>query len=524
MTKVLTVLSALVLFFGGNLLKADPAAPEFVQTESNIEGVQDDLNAEADQIGNLPLDTRPLINFNLFSLIAPPTAVAPEIPETVVGINIFPVLDYSTKEFMKESPGDHYGKSMNLSGITLTAVDRAFHVSTVDGKTIGDGSKLSFKLTKKATFSLGNQSGNPFQPLIVSQDPDALMKVEWSSARGPVKMFYEGNFVITQEKTPRGPDTIKVINLLGLEKYVARVVHWELTPYGKPLAVLEAQAVATRAYLRGKMSLRERQGSLFHIFASTQDQYYKREIDPQTKDIEKDDPNVLLAVENTKNKVLYYGGHLMTQAMYSANCAGRSVSYQDYSHGTRIAYLVSVPEHNKDNLRKLSTATFSFTTDVLAKLVRDAGINFPDAQVLEIDPVNLNSSDRATRLIIRGPKTSVIVATSGPQFKALKGKFVPFAASKHDSELRPYMDRAVAVGSTIIVRSYGVGHNVGFCQEGGVLMAETAASKGKDGPDMYKQILGYYYKGATVEDYEPTNQLAQINSGGTLIPSTSFAR
>src|SRR5580704_14484456 len=108
MTKVLTFVSALVLIFSGNFSKANPAGSEFVQTESNIEGVQDDLNAEADQIGNLPLDTRPIINFNLFSQIVPPTALAPEIPETVVGINIFPVLDYPTKEFMKEIPGDHY--------------------------------------------------------------------------------------------------------------------------------------------------------------------------------------------------------------------------------------------------------------------------------------------------------------------------------------------------------------------------------------------------------------------------------
>ena len=123
---------------------------------------------------------------------------------------------------------------------------------------------------------------------------------------------------------------LRVINVVGLDGYVAGVVPDEVPPRW-PAEALKAQAVAARSYA---LAVRKRSGP-FDVYADTRSQVYGG--------VGAEEKTTTAAVTATAGQVLEYDGRVAVTYFFSTS-GGRTASIADVWDSPPVPYLVSVPD------------------------------------------------------------------------------------------------------------------------------------------------------------------------------------
>lgn len=257
----------------------------------------------------------------------------------------------------------------------------------------------------------------------------------------------------------RGNDGLYIINELPLEEYIKDVVAVEVRN-DWDMEALKAQAVISRTYALYQKS---RNGSsLYHLASSVLHQVYKGN---------NPDIRIAYAVEQTRGEILTYQGRVI-EALYHSTCGGKTENPEDV-FGKSYPYLKSVESHC--DLSPYTAWERTFQVSEIERILNISGIK-------DIIIKSLTLTNRVKHIeIITNSKTFTISANE--MRKALGWKNLPstnFTVSKN--------------GNLLIFEGKGYGHGVGLCQWSALKMAR----EGKN----YKDILGFFYPGTTLQLYE----------------------
>ena len=289
-------------------------------------------------------------------------------------------------------------------------------------------------------------------------------------------------------------DKVTAINRIGLEDYLVSVISSEMRASAS-LEFLKAHAVISRSWAMARMQDRhnpeQAESAVPHqhydVCADDHCQRY------QGLTLAAGD-TVRQAIDQTWGQVLKYEGRIC-DARFSKCCGGRTELFSTCWEDRDYPYLQSVEDPYCDckdaailsqvlNDYDLETSDFHeweqrYTRDELSALVKErTGIDF--GTVLDLEPAERGVSGRIKFLRIRGTLRTEVI-----------GKELAIRRALSPSHLKSSNFEAVWDGDTLILHGKGWGHGVGLCQIGAAVMS----TKGFN----YRQILEYYYKGATVE-------------------------
>jgi stage II sporulation protein D (peptidoglycan lytic transglycosylase) len=260
----------------------------------------------------------------------------------------------------------------------------------------------------------------------------------------------------------RQSNRLLVVNELDIEEYLKGVVPMEMNAAWH-LEALKVQAIAARTYAIYQM----RQGGKkdFDILASTKDQVYRGRSGAH--------PNVLRAVEQTRNLILTHGG-LPIFAAYSSTAAGTTEDAM-YVWSLDLPYLKGV-ECPFD----IDSPHYQWRTDValphLERRLREEG--FPVGIIASIDPAFFSRSGRVAQVRILHSEGELFLR--GEDLRRVVG-YTVLSSTMFDLEL---------AGLRIQFTGRGAGHGVGLCQWGAKVLAERGYSA--------ETILDYYYPGTEI--------------------------
>lgn len=253
-----------------------------------------------------------------------------------------------------------------------------------------------------------------------------------------------------------------VVNVVGLEDYVAGVVSSEVSPeWHKEL--LRTQAVAARTYVLHKVL--QNAGQPFDVYASVQDQVYTGRQRVNTA--------VLDAVRWTRGQVVTYEGRPIF-AVYSSTTAGPTEDAMNV-WSKDLPYLKGVDcPFDQESPWYEWQVTIPF--DEIQSRLKAEG--YPIGWLATLTPYRLTKAGRVKDMRILHSRGELIV--TGQEFRRVLGY------GKVRST-RFFIDR---IDRHVVFAGKGAGHGVGLCQWGAKEMAELGYP--------YRSILHYYYPGTEI--------------------------
>jgi stage II sporulation protein D len=273
-----------------------------------------------------------------------------------------------------------------------------------------------------------------------------------------------GHFTVIREQDL----TLTVINEVGVEDYLAGVMHGEL-PKGWPSAVLEAQAIAARTFALYREI--ERAEQEFALTSDVNSQVYEGK--------SKETRLANRAVLKTQGRVLAWQGKIFP-AFYHAACGG----------GTQPA----------GNLWKISVPPLSGRPCQYCLSSPFGEWNF-SLGLAELGWALRNKGN----LKLQGAVTAWETAEEAPnrriakiRFQGSDGKWVEVVAEELRRILTPTRLRSGVFelrkeGDRIFFTGHGWGHGVGMCQWGAYALARRGATA--------EEIIAYYYPSAQIVDW-----------------------
>lgn len=254
----------------------------------------------------------------------------------------------------------------------------------------------------------------------------------------------------------RTTSTIDIVNILPLEEYLRGVVPSEM--YSRwPLEALKAQAIAARSYAYHRMQ--ERKDSPYDVDASTWDQRFKVDIEI--------DKNVDRAISQTRNMVLVDKSHRVVEALYHADCGGRTENATAVWGGRS----------------QTSTRTCDHPTKVWS-------VNIPRRSLLK-KFISYFDLDRTTSL----QSLQAVGKTQSGRIKEIRADFsrggVKLLSAQEFRKIVGFDQIPSAsfgmrwLGRNLEIRGRGRGHGVGLCQLGARAMALSGQK--------VHEILQFYY-------------------------------
>jgi stage II sporulation protein D len=274
-------------------------------------------------------------------------------------------------------------------------------------------------------------------------------------------VLYRGSIVV--ETTKNGMD---VINELPLDHYLDGVVRKELAP-GWPMAVIRAQAVASRSFALQRMI--QRHGSPYHVSSTDQSQVYGGR--------KAETPRIKQAVESTSGEVLTYQGRVIP-AYFHANSGGFIEAPHKVWGGEPTSFIR--PRRDRWSLRANHQQwSHEMSVTAIRKALTEAGHPAPSNGEPSIEVAVELPSGRAQRVRYRGTRGSVTISAN--DFRVALG------AGRIKSTWFTAIRRS---GSTVEFSGRGWGHGVGMSQWGARKMAEAGKS--------YREILQFYYAPTTI--------------------------
>lgn len=324
--------------------------------------------------------------------------------------------------------------------------------------------------------------------------------------------WYRGDIIL--QSLP-GSD-VTVVNELSLDEYLYGVVASEMSP-SWPLEALKAQAVAARNYAIATMGKHTSYG--FDLCNTEHCQAYKG--------MEKENANIIEAINSTAGKILTYEEKAITAFFHSTS--GGHTEDSENIWGTRTEYLRGMDDQYSLGSPYDNWILDINKTEISEKLANaNAGVGeVIDMRILEVSPYG-----RVLRLEVKGTqdtkifeKEKIRTILGSTTLKSIwyklrtdadvfvSGSMLEPALQSRASSMYVVSAGGVAkIGSTprkVSVKgmssskSYntvpamytfegkGYGHGLGMSQYGAKGMAEAGNN--------YIEILEYYYKGAKVQ-------------------------
>lgn len=281
----------------------------------------------------------------------------------------------------------------------------------------------------------------------------------------------------------RGNDGVQVINVVGLEDYLAGVVGAEMGRRGPgEEAALEAQAVASRTYALKRLGQDSPAG--YHLVATVNAQVYGG--------IGTENAMASAAVAATRGQVLTWNGELI-DAFYSSTCGGRSEAAGDIFVGGDRPYLPSQPDVAPDGTPYCAISpryrwqerwTASELRAILRRTLAAEGIaTTRSADLRQLRIVDRTRSGRIATLALDGSDGTTLV----------RGSAIRRVLATPDDRLLWSADFTIRISRSggrialVEAEGRGSGHAVGMCQWG-------AIGRARAGED-YRTILGHYFPG-----------------------------
>ena len=285
--------------------------------------------------------------------------------------------------------------------------------------------------------------------------------IRWSpifSSKRPVKpREYEGDFEISAFH-----GHIQVLNSIFLESYLEGVLASEA---GVRCAkeYYKVQAIISRTFARNNLNKHVNEG--FNLCDAVHCQAYYGCYQGELTGIND-------GVKETNGLVLVDSNNVSFPTFFSANCGGQSaetdqiwnkslpnyVSHVDTFciHTRQANWEVYIPQ-----TKFLNYLSKNYYFDTSKKRLRDMAFNF-------------TQNER---------KTFFIHPSFGIPLRDLRSAF----------NLRSTFFSCEPVGDKVLLRGRGFGHGIGLCQEGAMEMVKRSYS--------YKEILGFYFRGAKLSDW-----------------------
>lgn len=298
-------------------------------------------------------------------------------------------------------------------------------------------------------------------PILMNSEPIHDSFVFIRGGKNPSdKLSFQGRVFRGALKWIKNKNVFSVVNYLELEDYLLGTLGSEMSPSWE-LEALKAQAVASRTY--ALYMIQHPKSSDFDLEKTTQDQVYDG--------VESEHPRVSEAVRSTAGEILLYKDGPI-KAFFHSRCGG-STETPAFVWNHRQNYpqkKVPCPYCLKN---PFSWQTLVRVEDLLKWTGLDLGKNF------KIEEGERGASGRLASLnLIAGTKRATIdtdALRSHLGYARLKSAKFDW---KHEGDL-------------VSFQGVGNGHGVGMCQWG----ARHLAQIGKT----YREILAYYYPGATVQ-------------------------
>lgn len=280
-------------------------------------------------------------------------------------------------------------------------------------------------------------------------------------AHGPLQVSgrtYRGSLRVV------GDASLVLVNVVGLEDYVAGVVNSEI-PSSWPEEAVKAQAILARTYTVYR--LKQPRSAEFDLEATVQDQVY------QGRAVE--DEAGRGAVAATRGMILTYAGQPV-EAFYHSACGGRTESPEWIWGGPPKPYQQSV-ECGYCEDSPVYFWRYPLEGEAKAEdLGRRLGLGEP---VVELKVLARSPSGRAMQIQAAGKNSSRTL--SGREFREALGRE---AVKSTQIEIQRGDAGFVVFGS-------GAGHGAGMCQWGARGMAESGRTS--------EEILLHYFPGTEIQ-------------------------
>ncbi len=256
------------------------------------------------------------------------------------------------------------------------------------------------------------------------------------------------------------------VRILELEDYVRGVVLAEM-PASFEMEALKAQAVAARTYVLRRLTVgsKHSQGVICTDYHCCQ-AYLTDEEYILHRGVAEDISKIARAVAQTRGQVLTYGGELI-EATYFA-CSGGRTEDAIAVWGEEIPYLQSVPSPGETKGERYDQVRYFSANEFAQALDR----RLSGSPKYWIDNISYTTGGGVAELTICGERYSGIWL-------------------RKRLDLNSTLFTIQADGDGITIHTKGWGHRVGMSQYGADAMALTGSS--------YREILGYYYPGTTID-------------------------
>ena len=403
--------------------------------------------------------------------------------------------------------------------IPLTIKGQIFSNKKIKGLTIknkNNRTTLFFDSNKQKIYDLKNKG-----KFIVRSSDRRGIWVGQKRYEGNLKIFIRDN-------------DIWVVNVLGIEKYLASVVGSEM-PAKWPLEALKAQAIASRTY-----ALKQKVNPLYDIDSTNKNQVYIG-LEARTYKTKK-------AVNSTRSLVLTHNNKLIN-ALFHSSSAGMTENSQDVWKN-KYPYLSSVIDFDKNNPKLRWDKKFSkyqlqklfpkiggikqieilnvtntgrvknvrihgdYGTDLMSGVDIRKRMNLKSTLVRFkfIDDNGIKSINKSTKLlstnslekeplthIVRVGDTLILIAD---QYAVSVDQIVAINNIKNSSLInigqrllvpRNSLNSSSSSKRILVVSGYGSGHGVGMSQWG----AKFMASRGQKA----ETILKHFYKGVQIKPF-----------------------
>lgn len=437
-------------------------APCRFENRTNISGIQVPFCKPNTSNRKYPRFTVPLVIITLFSAIFTGCRREPA-PEKKLShikqpVKIRVLLEKNCKNiwFESESSAEIICPKSRLNSIRFDSPKNSVKISTVDKK-----------------INIGGWDC-----------PDSKMVIRTANKKFSVNgQRYRGSLEI---ELAEDANRLDIINIVGLESYLAGVTGAEMPSYWETSA-LKAQTIAARSYaLYVKRNLAEHR--TWDVKKTQANQVYKG--------ISGETSRVIEIVKETRGQTLFYtspdtGNYRILPAYYSSICGGHTESSQNVFSGDAIPPLKGV---RCPYCRQLASPDFfhwgSFTiskSECSRKLIG----NYPSLKKLNtITDIRIKKQknyENISRVI------SVTLEGKNGKKDTIKAEDFRLTLDASGMKFRSTIFEIKDADSRwVFENGIGFGHGVGLCQYG----TEQMARKGKT----YLQILKHYYPGAVIRN------------------------
>ena len=281
-----------------------------------------------------------------------------------------------------------------------------------------------------------------------------------------------------------------VINELPLEQYLCKVVPSEM-PSSYEMEALKAQAVCARSYAARQMENYAYPEYEAHVNDSTEFQVYNNSYTAESSS---------QAVAETAGEVVRYQENIAVTYYYSTSC-GRTTNMEAWGSAPSDgnAYLQSVQVCGNEGDYEKDLPWYHWRAEIGAETLAGLIGGYANKSLGTLENVEVTKrgpGDVALELTAAGTENTVIVETENKIRTALGG--AGYTITKNDGSvvdsqrlLPSAFFTITKQGDTYIIEGGGYGHGIGMSQNGANEMAENGKT--------YKEILGLFYQGVTVE-------------------------